>query len=146
MNIEIIKLRGNAVIPEFHSGGAAAIDLRACIDSELWIGDESRLIPTGLSMHIHDPDVAGFIIPRSGLGHKHGVVLGNGVGLIDSDYQGEILVSLICRKSRKVVVTPGDRIAQMFFTPIIRPTFIVVDQFSESSERGINGFGSSGVK
>lgn len=132
-------------IPDFASLGAAGMDLRAAIDDDqILYPNQPELIGTGIAIHIADQTVCAMIIPRSGLGHKHGLVLGNGTGLIDSDYQGELKVSLLNRGSEPYVVSPGDRIAQIVFLPIVRPIFQVVDDF-HASVRGAGGFGSTGV-
>ena len=133
-------------LPKFGSEGAAGIDLRASIDKSLIIkpGD-TILIPTGISIYIQNKQHAALILPRSGLGHKHGIVLGNLVGLIDSDYQGELLVSCWNRSKSEFTIEPYDRIAQLIFISVDRPKLTLVDAF-ESSERGDSGFGSSGKK
>ncbi len=131
-------------LPTFQTAGSAGLDLCACIEEDIFINpNDSVLVPTGFSIHIDNPDYAAFILPRSGLGHKHGIVLGNLVGLIDSDYQGEIMVSLWNRSDETFTVEPGARIAQMVFFPVMNPNFSIVKEFS-SSERGDKGFGSSG--
>ena len=133
-------------LPTYATLGAAGIDLRVCIDEPLQIAaNETVLLPTGLAIYIADPGLAAVILPRSGLGHKHGIVLGNLVGLIDSDYQGELKISCWNRNQEHFTINPGDRIAQLVFIPVVRPTFSVVDSFTESS-RGEGGFGSSGRK
>lgn len=131
-------------LPEYATEGSAGMDLRACIDGTLSLEPgQTELIPTGIAIHIGDPDVAAVLIPRSGLGHTHGIVLGNLTGLIDSDYQGQLFVSCWNRGSRTFSIQPGDRIAQMVFVPVIRAGFRVVEEF-ESSDRGEGGFGSTG--
>jgi dUTP pyrophosphatase len=131
-------------MPTYATEGSAGIDLRVCIDEPLQIaGNETVLLPTGLSIYIADPNLAAVILPRSGLGHKHGIVLGNLVGLIDSDYQGELKVSCWNRNQEHFTINPGDRIAQLVFLPVIQANFAVVDEF-EQTERGEGGFGSSG--
>jgi dUTP pyrophosphatase len=131
-------------LPTYATPGSAGIDLRVCIDEPLQIAaQETVLLPTGLAIYIGDPGLAAVILPRSGLGHKHGIVLGNLVGLIDSDYQGELKISCWNRNSEHFTVNPGDRMAQLVFLPIIKPTFTLVDSFTES-HRGQRGFGSSG--
>jgi dUTP pyrophosphatase len=131
-------------LPSFATEGSAGMDLRACIDAPLTLAPEATcLIPTGIAIYIEDKQLAGVILPRSGLGHKHGIVLGNLVGLIDSDYQGALQVSLWNRSQQPFTIEPGDRIAQIVFLPIIQPTFEVVADF-EKTERGEGGFGSSG--
>lgn len=131
-------------MPSYATEGAAGLDLRACIDEPMQIaGQETVLLPTGLAIYIADPGIAAVILPRSGLGHKHGIVLGNLVGLIDSDYQGELKISCWNRNQDHFTVNPGDRIAQLVFLPIIRTHFTLVDNFVETN-RGQGGFGSSG--
>ncbi|KTC78178.1 dUTP diphosphatase [Legionella brunensis] len=131
-------------LPHYATPGSAGLDLRVCIDKPIQIApQETVLLPTGLAIYIEDPHIAAVILPRSGLGHKHGIVLGNLVGLIDSDYQGELKISCWNRNQEHFTVNPGDRIAQLVFLPVIRANFEVVDAFVESS-RGEDGFGSSG--
>ncbi|MFT5391360.1 MAG: dUTP pyrophosphatase [Gammaproteobacteria bacterium] len=131
-------------MPALATPGSAGIDLRACIDSPMSLGaGAAELISTGISVYIGDPNLAAVLLPRSGLGHKHGIVLGNLVGLIDSDYQGEVMVSCWNRSEESFIIEPGERIAQMVFVPIVQPTFEVVDTFIEST-RGTGGFGHSG--
>lgn len=132
-------------LPTRATDGSAGIDLRACIDAPITIkAGETKLIGTGIAIYINNPNFAGIILPRSGLGHKHGIVLGNLVGLIDADYQGELMVSLWNRSNEDFVLNPAERMAQYVITPIVRPEFVVVDEFSDTSERGAGGFGSSG--
>jgi dUTP pyrophosphatase len=131
-------------LPRYATTGSAGLDLRVCIDEPMHIAPfETRLLPTGLAMYIADPGLAAVILPRSGLGHKHGIVLGNLVGLIDSDYQGELQISCWNRNQEHFTVQPGDRIAQLVFLPVVRATFSIVDSFAQTS-RGEGGFGSSG--
>lgn len=131
-------------LPAYTTAGAAGIDLRVCIDEPLQIASqETVLLPTGLAIYIADPNVAAVILPRSGLGHKHGIVLGNLVGLIDSDYQGELKISCWNRNQEHFTIQPGERIAQLVFLPVVQAKFSVVDSFVESV-RGEGGFGSSG--
>lgn len=131
-------------LPSYATSGSAGLDLRVCLDEPLQIApQETVLLPTGLSIYIADPNLAAVILPRSGLGHKHGIVLGNLVGLIDSDYQGELKISCWNRNNEHFTVQPGDRIAQLVFLPIVQARFTIVDTFIESS-RGEDGFGSSG--
>ena len=131
-------------LPTYATPGSAGIDLRVCIDEPLQISaQETVLLPTGLAIYIADPGLAAVILPRSGLGHKHGRVLGHLVGLIDSDYQGELKISCWNRSQEHFTVNPGDRIAQLVFLLVAKATFSVVDSFTESS-RGQGGFGSSG--
>jgi dUTP pyrophosphatase len=131
-------------LPEYATTGSAGLDLRVCIDTPLQIAPkETVLLPTGLSIYIADPNLAAVILPRSGLGHKHGIVLGNLVGLIDSDYQGELKISCWNRSEEHFTVHPGDRMAQLVFLPVKQVGFTIVENFEESS-RGEGGFGSSG--
>jgi dUTP pyrophosphatase len=131
-------------MPERATGGSAGMDLRACIDQPLTLAPgAAELIRTGISIFIEDPGLAAMLLPRSGLGHKNGIVLGNLVGLIDSDYQGPLMVSCWNRGASAFTVTPGDRIAQMVIVPVVHAEFDVVEDFSSSS-RGAGGFGSSG--
>ena len=131
-------------LPEYATAGSAGLDLRACLDEPLEIAPgEVKLIPTGLAIHISDPGYAATILPRSGLGHKHGVVLGNLVGLIDSDYQGPLMLSCWNRSETAYTIQPAERIAQLVIVPVSRVTFDVVDEFT-SSDRGEGGFGSTG--
>lgn len=131
-------------LPEYATPGSAGLDLRACLDSTLTLEPgQTELIPTGLSIHIEDPNLCAMILPRSGLGHKHGIVLGNLVGLIDSDYQGQLFVSCWNRGQTTFEVKPGERIAQLVLVPVVQAKFEVVDEFSDS-HRGEGGFGSSG--
>ena len=131
-------------LPAYATPGAAGMDLRVCIDEPLQIaGGETVLLPTGLAIYIGRNDIAAVILPRSGLGHNHGIVLGNLVGLIDSDYQGELKISCWNRNKEHFTVNPGDRIAQLVFLPVVKVGFTVVASFAESS-RGEGGFGSSG--
>jgi dUTP pyrophosphatase len=131
-------------LPDYATDGSAGMDLRACIDTDLVLEPgTTELIPTGMAIHISDPGLAAVLLPRSGLGHKHGVVLGNLVGLIDSDYQGQLFVSCWNRGDTAFTVQPGERIAQMVFVPVVRATFEVVEEFVDS-ERGDGGFGHTG--
>ena len=132
-------------LPAYATDGSAAMDLRACLDETLTVNPNScELIPTGLAIHIADPNICATLLPRSGLGHKHGIVLGNLVGLIDSDYQGEIKVSCWNRSSSNFRIEPGDRIAQMAFLPIVKVKFQIVDSF-QKSDRHHGGFGHTGT-
>jgi deoxyuridine 5'-triphosphate nucleotidohydrolase len=131
-------------LPQHATAGSAGMDLRACIDAPLLLAPGSaELIPTGISIYIADPGLAAVLLPRSGLGHKNGIVLGNLVGLIDSDYQGPLMVSVWNRGAGSFTVSPGDRIAQMVFVPVVQVAFEVVEDFSATA-RGTGGFGSSG--
>ena len=133
-------------LPAHATEGSAGMDLRACIDKTMTLGPgQTELIPTGVAIHIADPGLAATILPRSGLGHKHGIVLGNLVGLIDSDYQGQLFVSCWNRGSKDFTIEVGDRIAQLVFVPVVQCDFDVVDEF-DASDRGEGGFGHSGSK
>ena len=132
-------------MPTRATDGSAGIDLRACIDEPLAIkAGETHLIKTGIAIYIANPNYAGLILPRSGLGHKHGIVLGNLVGLIDADYQGELMVSVWNRSDTDFILQPAERMAQYMVVPVVRPEFDVVTEFSNTSERGAGGFGHSG--
>lgn len=131
-------------LPQYATQGSAGLDLRACLKQTLQLQANSvELIPTGMAIHIADPSLAAIILPRSGLGHKNGIVLGNLVGLIDSDYQGELLISCWNRGTDHFTIQPGDRIAQLLFVPVVRTEFEVVTDF-HTSDRGAGGFGHSG--
>lgn len=131
-------------LPQHATAGSAGMDLRACLDEPLLLAPgDTQLIPTGLAIHIADPGLAAVILPRSGLGHKHGIVLGNLVGLIDSDYQGQLFVSCWNRGKDSFNIEPGERIAQLVFVPVVRAAFDIVTEFA-SSERGAGGFGHTG--
>ncbi|HZX80926.1 MAG TPA: dUTP diphosphatase [Lysobacter sp.] len=133
-------------LPEYATPASAGVDLRAALDAPLVIAPrETQLVPTGLSIHIGDANLCAVILPRSGLGHKHGIVLGNGTGLIDADYQGPLMVSIWNRGEAAFTIEPGDRIAQLVVLPIVRARFSVVDEF-ESTTRGAGGFGHTGVR
>ena len=139
------KIGSEIPFPSFSTSGSAGMDLRACLDDQIRIGaGETELIPSGIAIYIEDPNYAGLILPRSGLGHKNGIVLGNLVGLIDSDYQGELMISLWNRSETAFVLSPGDRVAQLILIPVKQLPLIVVDEF-DTSERGGKGFGSSGL-
>lgn len=131
-------------LPTYATAGSAGLDLRACLDSALTLeAGKAELIPTGMAIHLQDPGLAAVILPRSGLGHKHGIVLGNLVGLIDSDYQGQIMVSCWNRGREPFVIRPGERIAQLVVVPVVQVELEVVESF-EDSARGAGGFGHSG--
>ncbi len=131
-------------LPAYATPGSAGMDLRACVDGPLQLAPgQTSLLPTGIAIHIADPGLAAVILPRSGLGHKHGIVLGNLVGLIDSDYQGQLMVSCWNRGQEPFTIQPGDRIAQLVLVPVVQAEFEIVETFDES-ERGAGGFGSSG--
>jgi dUTP pyrophosphatase len=146
IDLKIIDPRMRDQLPSYATPGSAGLDLRACIETPLTIEPGStHLIPTGLAIHIADPAYAAMILPRSGLGHKHGIVLGNLVGLIDSDYQGELMVSTWNRGATAFVLNPMERLAQLVIVPVLQVGFRVVDSFEES-DRGAGGFGSTGKK
>lgn len=131
-------------LPSYATPGSAGLDLRACLDENLVINPgDTHLIPTGMAIHIADPSLCAMILPRSGLGHKHGIVLGNLVGLIDSDYQGQLFVSVWNRGNTTFTMEPGERMAQLVLVPVVQASFDIVDEF-DSSDRGEGGFGSSG--
>ena len=131
-------------LPAYATPGSAGLDLRACLDAPLTLAPgETQLLPTGMAIHIKDPSLCATILPRSGLGHKHGIVLGNLVGLIDSDYQGQLMVSCWNRGAEPFTMQPGERIAQLVLLPVVQAQFTLVDEFDQS-ERGEGGFGSSG--
>lgn len=131
-------------LPEYATEGSAGLDLRACIDAPLTLAPgQTELVPTGIAIHIGDPGLAAVILPRSGLGHKHGIVLGNLVGLIDSDYQGQLFVSVWNRGQAPFTLEVGERMAQLVFVPVVQAHFEVVDEF-HASTRGTGGFGSTG--
>jgi len=132
-------------LPHYATGGSAGLDMRACIDTTISVAPgETVLVPTGIAIHVADPALAAVLLPRSGLGHKHGLVLGNLTGLIDSDYQGQVFISCWNRGSKDYEVQPGERIAQMVFVPVEQVEFRVVEEFDES-DRGAGGFGHSGT-
>lgn len=138
------RLGSQFPLPTYATAGSAGLDLRACLDKPLELETgKAHLVPSGLAVHIDDPRLAAVILPRSGLGHKHGIVLGNLIGLVDSDYQGEVLISCWNRGASVFTIRPGERIAQMVFVPIVQVEFEIVDLFRESS-RGKRGFGHSG--
>ncbi len=139
------RLGDSVPLPHYATDGSAGLDMRACIDEPLTVAPgETELIPTGLAIHIGDPGLAAVLLPRSGLGHKHGLVLGNLTGLIDSDYQGQVFISCWNRSSKAYDVQPGERIAQMVFVPVEQVRFEIVDEFDDSA-RGAGGFGHSGT-
>ena len=144
IDVRILDSRLQNQLPEYATPGSAGLDLRACIDDVLTVKPgETTLVPTGLAIHIGDPGLAAMILPRSGLGHKHGIVLGNLVGLIDSDYQGQLFVSVWNRGSLEFELNPLERIAQLVIVPVVQITFNVVGDFAQS-DRGTGGFGSTG--
>ncbi len=147
MNVDLkildARLRDN--LPAYATPGSAGLDLRACLDAPLTLAPgEWQLVPTGMAIHLEDPGYAAMILPRSGLGHKHGIVLGNLVGLIDSDYQGQLMVSAWNRSPTAFTLQPMDRLAQLVIVPVVQPSFRLVDEFAAVSERGEGGYGSTG--
>ena len=144
IDVRLLDERMAAHLPAYATPGSAGLDLRACIDAPLRLAPgDSALVPTGLAIHIGDPSLAAMLLPRSGLGHKHGIVLGNLVGLIDSDYQGPLMVSCWNRGRDAFTIEPMERIAQMVIVPVVQAAFRRVDAF-EASTRGAGGFGSTG--
>ena len=144
VDVRILDPRIADRLPAYATAGSAGLDLRACIDAPLVLAPgAAELVPTGLSIHLGDPGFAAMLLPRSGLGHKHGIVLGNGVGLIDSDYQGPLMVSCWNRGSAAFTIEPFERIAQMVIVPVVQAQFRVVASF-DASGRGVGGFGSTG--
>ena len=146
IDVKVLDARMADALPAYATPGSAGLDLRACLDEPLLIEPgQTRLIPTGLAIHIADPGLAAVILPRSGLGHKHGIVLGNLVGLIDSDYQGPLMVSCWNRGQVAYTVQPMERVAQLVIVPVVQASFCRVDAF-EVSDRGAGGFGSTGAR
>jgi dUTP pyrophosphatase len=144
LEVRILDDRIRSMLPQYATAGAAGLDLRACVDAPLTLrpGD-SQLVPSGIAIHLGDPGFAAVVLPRSGLGAKHGIVLGNLVGLIDSDYQGQVLVSVWNRGNAAFTIQPLDRIAQLIVVPVVQVEFEVVEEFAASG-RGAGGFGSTG--
>ena len=144
LDLKILDARMREQLPAYATTGSAGLDLRACLDEQLTLKPgETALVPTGLAIHVADPGYAALILPRSGLGHKHGIVLGNLVGLIDSDYQGQLMISTWNRGETTFVLNPMERLAQLVIVPVVQAEFNIVDDF-EQSERGAGGFGSTG--
>ena len=144
IDVKILDLRIKDQLPHYATPGSAGLDLRACIDSSLTLKPgQAELIPSGIAIHLDDPGLAAIILPRSGLGHKHGIVLGNLLGLIDSDYQGQIYVSVWNRGRKDFVLNPMERIAQLVVVPVVQVGFNIVSEFADSP-RGAGGFGSTG--
>ena len=144
MDVKILDTRLRDQLPHYATSGSAGLDLRACIDSSIVLAPgETQLIPTGMAIHLADPGYAALILPRSGLGHKHGIVLGNLVGLIDSDYQGQLMVSAWNRGQLPFELVPMERLAQLVIVPVMQAEFNIVDEF-DLSQRGEGGFGSTG--
>ncbi len=144
LDVRILDPRLRDSLPQYSTAGAAGLDLRACIDKPLTLAPgAAELVPSGIAIDLADPKLAAIVLPRSGLGHKHGIVLGNLVGLIDSDYQGQIMVSVWNRSKEAFTIDPMDRIAQLLVVPVVQVKLNVVEEFS-ASERGAGGFGSTG--
>ena len=144
IELKVLDDRIRPQLPAYATTGSAGMDLRACVDAPITIAPgDTVLVPTGVAIHIADPGLAAIILPRSGLGHKHGIVLGNLVGLIDSDYQGPLMVSCWNRSREPFLLNPLDRLAQLVIVPVVQATFRVVDSF-DASDRGSGGFGSTG--
>jgi dUTP pyrophosphatase len=145
IDVKIIDSRLAEQFPTYATPGSAGLDLRACLDAPLTLAPNAwQLVPTGMAIHLQDPAYAALILPRSGLGHKHGIVLGNLVGLIDSDYQGQLMVSAWNRSSTAFTIEPMERIAQLVIVPVVQAQFNVVSEFAAESERGAGGYGSTG--
>lgn len=145
VDLKVLDARMAEQIPSYATPGSAGLDLRACLDAPVTLEPgQTFLVPTGLAIHINDPSLAAIILPRSGLGHKHGIVLGNLVGLIDSDYQGQLMVSCWNRGQTAFVIQPMERIAQLVLVPVVQAAFRRVDDFADASQRGEGGFGSTG--
>jgi len=145
IDLKIMDPRMAEHLPAYATPGSAGLDLRACLDAPLTLAPNAwQLVPTGLAVHLADPAYAAMLLPRSGLGHKHGIVLGNLVGLIDSDYQGQLMVSCWNRSPTVFTIEPMERIAQMVIVPVVQAQFRVVDDFASASERGAGGYGSTG--
>ena len=147
LDVKILDERMRSQLPQYATPGSAGLDLRACLDAPLTLAPNAwQLVPTGIAIHLRDPGYAAVLLPRSGLGHKHGIVLGNLVGLIDSDYQGQLMVSCWNRSDVAFTIEPMERIAQMVIVPVVQARFNVVDEFGDVTERGAGGYGSTGKK
>ena len=147
IDLKILDPRIANQLPAFATVGSAGLDLRDCLDAPLTLAPNAwQLVPTGMAVHLNDPGYAALLLPRSGLGHKHGIVLGNLVGLIDSDYQGQLMVSCWNRSDVAFTIEPMERIAQMVIVPVVQAQFNVVTEFAAASERGEGGYGSTGKK
>lgn len=146
IDVKIMDARLAAQLPAYATPGSAGLDLRACLDAPLTLQPNAwQLVPTGLAIHLCDPGYAGLILPRSGLGHKHGIVLGNLVGLIDSDYQGQLMVSAWNRSSVAFTIEPMERLAQLVIVPVVQAQFQMVQEFATETVRGEGGYGSTGT-
>jgi dUTP pyrophosphatase len=147
LDVKLMDERLRDMLPNYATAGSAGLDLRACLDKALTLQANAwQLLPTGIAIHLKDPHYAALILPRSGLGHKHGIVLGNLVGLIDSDYQGQLMVSAWNRSDVAFTIEPMERIAQMVIVPVVQAEFNVVEDFDVSTERGAGGYGSTGKR
>lgn len=145
LDVKILDARMRDQLPQYATPGSAGLDLRACLDAPLTLAPNAwQLVPTGIAIHLKDPGHAAMLLPRSGLGHKHGIVLGNLVGLIDSDYQGQLMVSCWNRSDVSFTIEPMERIAQMVIVPVVQARFNVVEDFGDVTERGAGGYGSTG--
>lgn len=145
LDVKVMDPRLQEQLPEYATSGSAGLDLRACLDAPLTLAPNAwQLVPTGLAIHLADPAYAAMILPRSGLGHKHGIVLGNLVGLIDSDYQGQLMVSAWNRSDVAFTIEPMERIAQLVIVPVVQARLNVVTDFAAATERGVGGYGSTG--
>ena len=145
LDVKVMDERLRSMLPNYATSGSAGLDLRACLDAPLTLQPNAwQLVPTGMAIHLKDPNYAALILPRSGLGHKHGIVLGNLVGLIDSDYQGQLMVSAWNRSDVAFTIEPMERIAQLVIVPVVQAQFNLVDEFDASTERGAGGYGSTG--
>ena len=147
LDVKILDARLRDAMPAYATPGSAGLDLRACLDAPLTLQANAwQLVPTGMAIYLNDPSYAALILPRSGLGHKHGIVLGNLVGLIDSDYQGQLMVSAWNRSDVAFTIEPMERIAQLVIVPVVKAQFHLVDEFVQASERGEGGYGSTGKR
>ncbi|MEY3502714.1 MAG: hypothetical protein RL763_782 [Pseudomonadota bacterium] len=147
LDVKVMDQRLREMLPNYATPGSAGLDLRACLDQALTLQANAwQLLPTGMAIHLKDPNYAALILPRSGLGHKHGIVLGNLVGLIDSDYQGQLMVSAWNRSDVAFTIEPMERIAQLIIVPVVQAQFNLVDDFDVATERGAGGYGSTGKR
>ena len=147
LDVKVMDERLRDMLPNYATPGSAGLDLRACLDQALTLQANAwQLVPTGMAIHLNDPNYAALILPRSGLGHKHGIVLGNLVGLIDSDYQGQLMVSAWNRSDVAFTIEPMERIAQLVIVPVVQAQFNLVDDFDVATERGAGGYGSTGKR
>lgn len=145
LDVKVMDERLRSMLPNYATAGSAGLDLRACLDAPLTLQPNAwQLVPTGMAIHLKDPNFAALILPRSGLGHKHGIVLGNLVGLIDSDYQGQLMVSAWNRSDLAFTIEPMERIAQLVIVPVVQAQFNIVNEFAALTDRGAGGYGSTG--